>query len=372
MKTKRNRIFKLILFLIIILSLFDSCNLNIESNKSNLEDTGSNKNLQTKIDSMLWLKSSAGIRGIFEDSKGNLWFTSTEFVSMYDGSKHTYFTENDGLDGIGMVHEDQSGTVWVEDGFKAYSYDGLRFTSHTLKPDTTGHKWDASIHDLWFQKGIPRFGDSDGPPGVYRNHDGEIEFLPFPVPKTNSDDNLYYPTTKAIHGKDGTIWFGTMEKVIGFKNGSFTVIGREEMGRKDDPGNVGIRGLYADSKGRLWMADNGSGVFVYEKDTVINFTKLHKMDKGDREGNTLHRAFSIAEDNDGNMWFGTVYNGIWRYDPDLDGIGGNSFTNYAEKQGVISDNIWTIYKTPKGELLFAGENPGAVYKFNGQGFDRVY
>ena len=87
--------------------------------------------------------------------------------------------------------------------------------------------------------------------------------------------------------------------------------------------------------------------------------------KGDRDGNTLHRAFSIAEDNEGNMWFGTVYSGVWRYD-------GTSFTNYTERHGMISDNIWTIYKTKKGDLLFAGESPGAVYKFNGESFDRIY
>jgi hypothetical protein len=48
------------------------------------------------------------------------------------------------------------------------------------------------------------------------------------------------------------------------------------------------------------------------------------------------------------------------------------FKNYSIDDGVKSENIWTIYKTSKGELLFAGESPGAVYKFNGENFDRLY
>jgi ligand-binding sensor domain-containing protein len=102
---------------------------------------------------------------------------------------------------------------------------------------------------------------------------------------------------------------------------------------------------------------------MYNGDTTINFTKLHHLDKGDREGNTLHRAFSIAEDEEGNMWFATVYSGLWRYD-------GKSFSNFTEKNGIAG--VLTIFKNKKGELLFCGGNPGAVYKFNGKSFDRVY
>ena len=65
------------------------------------------------------------------------------------------------------------------------------------------------------------------------------------------------------------------------------------------------------------------------------------------------------------MWFGTVYAGIWKFD-------GTSFENFTKEDGVTSQNIWTIYKTRKGELLFAGEKPGTVYKFNGELFDRVF
>ena len=158
-----------------------------------------------------------------------------------------------------------------------------------------------------------------------------------------------------------------MEKVFGFQNGSFITLGREEMGRKNDPRQMGIRGIYVDSKGNLWMADNGAGIFVYDGKEIINFTKKHHLDKGEREGNTLHRAFSIAEDTSGNMWFGTVYSGVWKYNPNT-----QEFTNFTKKDGVLSENIWTIYKTKNGELLFAGETPGGVYRFNGNSFERIF
>ncbi len=146
------------------------------------------------------------------------------------------------------------------------------------------------------------------------------------VPQIEDAYQIYLGTTGAIKRKDGTIWFGTFEVAIGFNGESFTFIGREEMGRKDDPRNVGIRALYEDSKGNLWIGSNRGGVYVYNGDATINFTKLHHLRQEDTDGNSLHRIFSIAEDDAGNMWFGTVYSGIWRFD-------GKSFRNFTKQTG---------------------------------------
>lgn len=349
------------MLVLIVSTLFIYC--GSKGNTGNAEHRVVADSRVTTVDSTYWLKPTKGVRGIFEDSKGNLWFTTIDYVCVFDGIKHRYFTEADGLSHFGQVHEDIHGTIWVESGFNVYSYDGVRFTPHNLVPDTSGNKWAVSPNDLWFQKWIPFQGKSDGPPGVYRLHNGEIDFLAFPLPYSTNADNIYHPTTKAINAKDGTIWFGTMQAVIGFNNETFTIIGRTVTGNVNEPSH--IRGIYVDSKGTLWIADNGNGVFVFNGDTTINFTTFHHLDKGDTKGNTLHRSFCIAEDRDENMWFGTVYSGIWRYD-------GVSFTNFTERDGVANQYFWAIFKNKKGELLFCGENPGGVYKFNGQSFDRVY
>lgn len=355
----------LALGLVILCALLISCKYHRKYNYTEQYDLSSVGTVGSLIDSTFWLKPSKGIRGIFEDSKGQLWFTSTDFLARFDGLKFTYFTEEDGLCGMGRVQEDKNGKIWVETGIEICSYVGVQFSTYPLKPEGSMDQWQSSPDDLWFYKGMKHFGKTEGAPGVYRYHEGKISFLPFPVPRCENEDNLYMSSTAPIKGKDGRIWFGLMELVIGFGEGKFTKIGREEMGRQNDSRNMGIRGIYHDSKGDLWIADNGAGVFVYNGDTIIHFTGLHHLDKGDKEGNTLHRVFSISEDDEGNMWFGTVYSGIWRYD-------GQSFTNFTKENGVKSDVIWTIFKTKGGELLFAGEDPGGVYKFNGTSFDRIY
>jgi ligand-binding sensor domain-containing protein len=117
-----------------------------------------------------------------------------------------------------------------------------------------------------------------------------------------------------------------------------------------------------DSKGNLWIGNNGIGVFKYDGKETINFTTQHKLKKEDTKGNSLEQVFSIGEDASGNIWFGTVESGVWRYD-------GNSVKNFTQEYGLGNQFIWTIYKSKQGELWFGG---AGVYRFNGNSFERKY
>jgi len=313
------------------------------------EHADSSIETHSKIDSTILLKPSNGIRSILEDRMGNFWFGSTEWTCFFDGTSYTYFTEEDGLCfKDSRIQEDKNGIIWIQSGKNLARFNGEKFSFFALDQNISSDTWDVAEDDLWFHRGMERDENWIGKPGAYRLRDGEFNYLNFPVASTENNDQLYLVSSGPKIGKDGTLWFGSMEALIGYKNDEFTFIGRSEMGRNNDPRNIGIRDIYEDSKGRIWLADNGSGLFVYDGITTVNFTKTHNLDQDDRNGNTLHRTFSVMEDNDGNMWFGTVYSGIWKYD-------GNSFKNYSKKEGVVSENIWTIYKTKNGDLLFAGE-----------------
>lgn len=320
--------------------------------------------LEVVIDTSLWLKETRGIRDILEDSKGNLWFSSPDYVAKFDGSTMYYFSQNDGLNIVGNLHEDINGTIWIEDGFKIFRYNGKLFIEEKIDNNLVSS---GNQNGIWFQRGLSPTDSLYAEPGIYNLDRNNTQFITFPLKKDDNNKYLYYPTTKVYMGADSIMWAGTMETVFGLNNNSFITISREEMGRQNDERQIGIRGIFVDSKGKLWIADNGAGIFVYDGNEILNFTDKHSLDEGDIDGSTLHRAFSIAEDFEGNMWFGTVYSGIWMYNPKTE-----KFKNYTKDDGVISDNIWTIYRTRNGELLFGGESPAAVYKFNGIGFDRTY
>jgi hypothetical protein len=328
-----------------------------------------------------FLKPTSGIRGIFEDKQGNLWFNSPDWTCKFDPSErdtesggYTYYSQDTPGIVVGSLQEDSAGRVWMQNGDGIHLYDGKEFTAITNRNYEAKHEWAKSKGDVWFglDAGLS-FSEAEGQWGVYRYHDGECTFLAFPEPPAGERARFYPLTSPAMQAKNGTVWFGTFNAAFGFDGESFDIIGRERMGLLNDERHIGIRGYHLDSKDRLWMADNGAGVFVYDGEKVVHFTALHGLEAGDVEGNTLHRSFSIAEDADGSIWIGAAYSGIWRYQPSEDDpIGKGTFTNYDDAQGWPCENAWTIYTTRDGELLFAGEEPGGVYRFNGEGFERAY
>ena len=369
MKENRNVAYKLmvlnpLLFLFLSLGI-SQCNPNQSIQKID----ASSESVTTLTDSTTLLKYTSGIREIFEDSKGNLWIGSAkEGACLYDGSAFTYFSKADGLshNQVRAIHEDENGLIWFECGYGLSYYDGDKITTVIDKDYSSKKDWNKAENDLWF-KGDETYGynELEDEPGLYRYHNGALTFLTFPVPPHKYAHEMYSVTTKTIKGQDGTNWFGTYECAIGYNGNSFNIIGRKEMGLQDDPKHMGIRALHEDSRGNIWIGCNRNGVFKYNGETVLNFSKLHHLRKEDTDGNSMDRVFAIAEDNDGNMWIGAYQSGVWCFD-------GHSLKNYTEKDGMPLEHIDVIYKTKGGEMLFGGKNPSGVYKFNGSSFDRMY
>lgn len=79
-----------------------------------------------------------------------------------------------------------------------------------------------------------------------------------------------------------------------------------------------IRSIFQDSKGAFWFGTIEEGVVRYDKKTLTYFSKP--------DGFINTSVFAINEDKNGNLWFGTDQ-GVYRYD-------GKSFKNYNQKDGL--------------------------------------
>ncbi|MEM7040151.1 MAG: two-component regulator propeller domain-containing protein, partial [Bacteroidota bacterium] len=169
---------------------------------------------------------------------------------------------------------------------------------------------------------------------------------------------------------------GTYAGIFGYDGKAFVIINDKTLGLKSETGELHIRSILEDSKGRLWIGNNGIGVLLKEGDKITNFSQdqhlIHPTsskratpERGNRSRpGTLEHVFTIYEDGKGNIWFGDRDAGIWKYD-------GNSMTNYTQKDGLTDDFAQSIFEDKNGELWF-GMGNGHVFKFNGKTFEKQF
>ncbi|MBL8752340.1 MAG: diguanylate cyclase [Planctomycetes bacterium] len=316
---------------------------------------------------------------MLEDSKGNYWFGSwSEGVCRFDGEHLTYFTVADGLSDnqIRSIHEDANGVVWFEGGFGVSGFDGAKIVTPTTKDYSARNEWQLRPNALWF-KGDGAVGptEREAQPGVYRFDGTTFTFQAFPVVVAPSAMGAY-ATTGIAKGQNGRIWFATYAAVFGFDGASFTILDDASLGLDSTTGQLHVRSVYEDQKGRLWIGNNGIGVLLREGTAVRQFTQEQGLGKmGSHGGRTvplpgdvaagspsMHRVFSIGEDATGNLWFGTVESGAWRYD-------GTSVQHFGAAAGLTTPDVMGIYRDRSGTLWLAGKG---VFRWNGASFDRVF
>ena len=346
------------IYLVLILTLSFSC---VEKNSTDTEVNKSELLTPAKTDT---LKFTSGIRAIYQDSKGNYWLGShNEGISYYDGNLFGYFTTNEGLSGnqIRSIQEDKNGNIWFGTSSGVSMYDGVKFRNYSFNTNDPTLEWYDTRGDLWFYA-----GEEDG---INRFDGLNMNYLIFPIPKNENPDNSYGVTGISVDN-DGKVWIATYSALFNYDGRRINIFDHNKLNLKDND-LLHIRSVLADSKGRIWIGNNGIGVVLIDGDTIINFSDKHNLihptstrraDKS--EAGTLEHVFAIEEDAEGNIWFGDRDTGAWKYD-------GKSVTNYTINNNLSTPMIWSIYRDKSNNLLF-GMAGGGVYKFNGQTFDKTF
>ena len=324
---------------------------------------------------------NAGVRAILEDSRGNVWFgTHLDGLARFDGREYEYFDVHDGrgLNRVWRMMEGADGTLWFRTGVGVGRFDGDRIVHYALRDAPRADGWTLKEGDLWFGGSDPSGNtEREGETGIFRYDGQAFTYLPIPVPQevTTSED---YAVVGMWRGRGGRIWFATHDAVIGYDGETQTVIDDERLGHTDATGYLHVKCMLEDSRGRVWIGNNGIGVILVEGDTIANFTQRHGVGRRDhRSGGSLtpsqpgdapegapslHRVFTIGEDAGGNIWFGTSHQGAWRYD-------GTSLQQFTEADGLDVGHVATFSTDRRGDLWVGGNG---VYKFDGESFDRVH
>ena len=347
---------------------------------------------------------SSTVWSMLKDKYGNLWFGTKNGLSRYNGKSFTHYTKKEGLKNniILSIIEDKSGNIWFGTrGGGVTKYDGKSFTNYTqkegLNQNTVYSIFEDKYGNIWF-------GTFGG--GVIK-YDGKF-FTNFTI-KEGLSNNI---VVSIFEDKNRNLWFGTEGGGVSKYDGNRV----EEVERKIRRGEIVSdrvqQGLYKvngklvksfthyskmeglsdnfiesiseDHSGNLWFGTAYAGVCKYDGNRVEEIegqlkrgetvSELKQQDlyksKGkfiksfthytEREGLSNNTVFSIIEDKDGSMWFGTYGGGLSKYD-------GKSFTHFSVKEGLSNNAIRSILEDQNGNIWF-GTLGGGVSRYVGQSF----
>lgn len=161
------------------------------------------------------------------------------------------------------------------------------------------------------------------------------------VENINTENGLSSKSiTSAFVDKQNNLWVGTSNGGLNKLKTKFFKTIDSENGLSGD----GVTGIIETQTKGILIENNCSGVSLYSKNT---FSSLYKGLKG-------NCFWSVFEDEQKNIWFGTYGNGIIVIDEN------GKTKEYKKEQGLSGNVVFSIYQDSK-KTIWVGTNEGLCY-----------
>ena len=246
------------------------------------------------------------ITTLTDDQKGNIWIgTDNNGVIISQFSKNTYTQLSKDFNSpyslpcnhITSIYEDENNLMWIGTGKQGVSYTNLN----------------------------------------------KINIQNHPLPSQEDISSLF-------EDKKGNLWFGFDGEGIAkydYTKETYTYFKQKE---KSIPSDL-IVSSYMDSKDRLWWGSFGGGTFYY-KDKKFNIPKISETSPIKELPNYIRK---IAEDANGDIWFATYSQGLYR----LDSSG--NLNAYTTDNSCLLTNYIADLSCKNGQILYIATGSGVYY-----------
>lgn len=346
------------------------------------------------------------------DAENNVWagaHTASESgtkpggLSRYDGTKWRTFSTLNGFPNsdVTLIYQDMNRNFWI--GFGGYSVKyyvwvnnlillkefspsngPIGYTVEAMVEDKLNHFWFSGKGDwsggISSYDGITFHDETANVPGsasvMFLAGDGKIWFGGAGVKSFNGSQWLTIATRDLLGGdvtaiaqdQEGNMWFGTGNGIIRFNGKQFDrylapdnlVSNVVRAVVQDKKGNMlfgtynGISS-YGDTRWQVFFKQNGlpgyavtsftrdgSGIiWSFISPGVVYYDGILWQTFPNKISNNL--ITSVAADKAGNVWFGTVGNGVVRYD-------GQNFKTFTKQDGLLSDNMDKVFSDNNGTV----------------------
>jgi ligand-binding sensor domain-containing protein len=269
-----------------------------------------------------------------------IWFGTDGGLVRWDVNKKTYqkFTTIDGLgdNRIECLYRDSSGNLWLGGYYAVTKYDGKNFEAFSAE-DIFGDRWEDYHGKQIGQELRFRFEGED--------KEGSVRFTAGKGTSKFTGNKWVYTDSKGEGWRDSKnrLWRSSWGSGIYMTDSKGTTFYTKENGLPD---NYPMGGFLEDSKGNIWIGSRYGGVSRFDGEKWVSFNTT--------DGLAANWIVSLHEDSQGNIWIGTN-KGCCQYD-------GKTWSTFKEISGFWcwdfvtdeSGKLWAI--TDKGTCWWNGKS----------------
>ncbi len=269
---------------------------------------------------------------------------------------------------VRTIAQDEDGFIWFGSSEGLDRFDGhqtLSFQHDSSQPNSLSSSVISRIlidkqQRLW----VGTFG---GGLNLYREK--SQDFLHFTTKTKNSV--LTNDSVNALfEDSEGKLWIATengLNVLSSHEDKWSTQHISQELGNPNSLTHNAVLSIIETRDKEIWVGTNGGGISVF--DLQGNFIKSIKY--GDQNSATYVNKFvsSLYLDINGDIWIGTVDNGLLKYIPST-----KKFIHYQDNvndQSTISSNaISNIYQDSEQNIWIATDNGLSIYNYKTNNFSR--
>lgn len=289
----------------------------------------------------------AWVEALLADQKAGVWVATYDggVSRLGNGSVET-FTKQNGLSSnqARSLYQDHEGAIWVgtDDGSLSEIWRGK--IASVLRPHLNGmgaiirSMLEDEQHRLWLtapgSSGTQTNGPIRGPAavtGLFSLERGRL------TPHEILDGPRSIEAVSLMRKQNAEILVGSRMGLGSYQSQTGTY---ERLWPKKLSHDNIVRSIANDQDGTVWFATS----------TGLKRLRNGKVDSfGAEEGLTADVVYALLPDKDGNLWIGTSGG--------LDRLADRTITSYTRKQGLLADQVWSVVEDLDG-AIWVGTNGG--------------
>ena len=304
------------------------------------------------------------INSINQDTKGFFWIGTNGGLARFDGYGFVNFTQQQGLPRNEILDflETREGDFWLATagGLVKFTPDGKTYdhvvTSEEAAqlaepPLFTTYKLPALKISKLHQdsRGTIWIGTANGLFQLRKKDDGEYSFSPVDINLPTSESKYIYAL---YEDRAGAIWIGTENNLTRISTDNRISTYRNN----GEP--IYFRALLEDHFGNLWVGTAAKGLFKFTIDE--NQTPQIAIQFAPQPDSEIEWIDKISEAADGSLWIAGM-NGLYEFAP-----AANKLSRYTRTSGILPYRFQSMFEDRDGNV-WLGTLTNGLYRLSTQG-----